>query len=154
MQAAILRVKLHHVDAWNQQRRAIADIYTKRLSLMDIVTPSEAPNTRHVYHLYTVCFVDRDRVQSKLKNAGIASDIYYPCPPHLADPCRPFGYQPGDFPVAEDASREVLSIPLYPEMSEEQVNFIIETVQQILEKENTCRQLTPSNACSTFYYGG
>jgi dTDP-4-amino-4,6-dideoxygalactose transaminase len=135
MQAAILRVKLRHVDAWNEQRRAIAHQYTAQLSAMGIVTPYEAPCTRHVYHLYTVHFTERDRVQSAMKNDGIASDVYYPCPPHLADPCRPFGYQPGDFPIAEQASREALSIPLYPEMSEEQMHFVIETIQRILEKE-------------------
>ncbi len=75
-------------------------------------------------------------IQCALKNDGIASAVYYPRPPHLTDPCRSFGYHPGDFPVTEQASREVLSIPLYPEMSEEQVNFVLETVQQILEKEH------------------
>jgi len=125
------------VDVWNEQRRAIADIYTERLSLMGITPPREAPNTRHVYHLYTVRFADRDRVQSELKNAGVASDVYYPCPPHLADPCRPFGYRPGDFPVAELTSREALSIPLYPEMSTKQIHFVLEKVQGILEKERT-----------------
>lgn len=130
MQAAILRAKLRHVDAWNGQRRAIADIYTKQLSLMGIVTPREALYSKHVYHLYTVRFADRDHVQSELKNAGIASDVYYPCPLHLADPCRLFGYQPGDFPVAELTSREALSIPLYPEMSDEQIHFVLERVNK------------------------
>lgn len=136
MQAAILRVKLRHVDAWNKQRHAIAQLYTAQLSAMDIITPHEAPYTRHVYHLYTLHFAERDRVQSALKNEGIASDVYYPCPPHLADPCRPFGYQPGDFPVSEQASREALSIPLYPEMSEEQISFVFETIQKILKKKH------------------
>jgi dTDP-4-amino-4,6-dideoxygalactose transaminase len=135
MQAAILRVKLRHVDAWNKQRRAIAHQYTAQISRMGIIIPQEDPYARHVYHLYTVRFADRDRVQSELKNAGITSDVYYPRPPHLADPCRPFGYQPGDFPVAEQASREALSIPLYPEMSEEQIHFVLESIQRILEKE-------------------
>lgn len=135
MQAAILRVKLCHLDTWNEQRRAIAHQYTAELSAMGIITPHEAPNTRHVYHLYTVRFSGRDRVQNKLKNCGIATDVYYPCPPHLAAPCRSFGYQPGDFPVAELTSREALSIPLYPEMSEDQVSFVFENIQKILEKQ-------------------
>ncbi|HEU0296192.1 MAG TPA: DegT/DnrJ/EryC1/StrS family aminotransferase [Anaerolineales bacterium] len=136
LQAAILRVKLRHVDAWNDQRRAIAQRYTERLSAMGIVTPQEDQQARHVYHLYTVRFAERDRVQSALKNIGVASDVYYPRPPHLADPCRPFGYRPGDFPVAEQASRETLSIPLYPEMTDKQVSLVLEAVQKVQEKES------------------
>lgn len=136
LQAAILRVKLRHVDAWNDQRRAIAQRYTERLSAMGIVTPQEDQPARRVYHLYTVRFAERDRVQSELKNLGVASDVYYPQPPHLADPCRPFGYRPGDFPVAEQASRETLSIPLYPEMTDKQVSLVLEAVQKVQEKES------------------
>lgn len=134
LQAAILRVKLHHVDAWNEQRRRIAYLYTDKLSKLGIVTPGDAQHTRHVYHLYTVRFKQRDQIKNALKTNGIASDIYYPCPPHLADPCRSLGYQIGDFPFADAASREVLSIPLYPEMSDEQVSFVIETIQKVLEE--------------------
>jgi dTDP-4-amino-4,6-dideoxygalactose transaminase len=134
MQAAILRVKLHHLDEWNAQRRAIASRYTERSSKMGIVTPREMDHARHVYHLYTVRFENRDRIQGELKAAGIASDVYYPQPLHLTVPCQPFGYQPGDFPVAERASREALSLPLYPELTEEQINFVMDTVQQILEE--------------------
>jgi dTDP-4-amino-4,6-dideoxygalactose transaminase len=135
MQAAILRVKLCHVDAWNEQRRVIAHQYTAQFSELGIILPQESPYTRHVYHLYTVRVTNRDRVQGSLKNDGIAADVYYPCPPHLTEPCRSLGYQPGDFPVAERASREALSIPLYPEMSEEQISFVLQRTQQTLEKE-------------------
>jgi dTDP-4-amino-4,6-dideoxygalactose transaminase len=131
LQAAILRVKLQYVDTWNDRRRAIASRYTGRLSRIGIVTPREMDHTRHVYHLYTVRFAARDRIQSELKSAGIASDVYYPQPPHLTDPCRPFGYGPGDFPVAEQASREALSLPLYPEMTEEQLEFVMDNIQRI-----------------------
>jgi dTDP-4-amino-4,6-dideoxygalactose transaminase len=134
LQAAILRVKLRHVDTWNDQRRAIACRYTERFSTMGIVTPREEENAWHVYHLYTVRLANRDRVQIELKNAGIASDVYYPQPLHLTDPCRPLGYQPGDFPVAEQASREALSLPLYPEMAEEQMDFVMDNIQRILER--------------------
>ena len=102
---------------------------------MAIATPQESVYARHIYHLYTIRFADRERLQSKLQNTGIACDVYYPCPPHLAEPCRRLGYQSGDFPVAELASRETLSIPLYPEMKLAQIHFVLETIQQTLEKE-------------------
>ena len=137
LQAAVLRVKLGRLDSWNDRRREIAHFYTERLNGTEIIPPAEAQDTRHVYHLYTLRCKERDRVQAELKSAGIASDVYYPQAPHLTDPCRQYGYLPGDFPVAEQASRETLSIPLYPEMTEAQVNFVIETVQQVGEKEIT-----------------
>jgi dTDP-4-amino-4,6-dideoxygalactose transaminase len=132
IQAAILRVKLQHVDKWNEKRQMIAHQYTKQLSTQGIQTPKEAPDTRHVYHLYTILVKYRERVQNELKNNGIASDVYYPCPPPLAHPCRLFGYKPGDFPIAEQASREALSIPLYPEMTGEQIHFVLDKVGEIL----------------------
>lgn len=135
LQAAILRVKLRHVDIWNDRRREIASRYTEKLSSMGIVTPTETEHARHVYHLYTVRLAERDRIRNALKAQGIASDIYYPQPPHLTEPCRPFGYQPGDFPVAEQASRETLSLPLYPEMNDEQLDFVTDSIQRILESE-------------------
>ena len=134
LQAAILRVKLRYVDLWNQQRRAIASRYTARLSRMGLGTPIETASTRHVYHLYTIRLAERERIQRELKSAGIASDVYYPQPIHLTEPCRDFGYQPGDFPVAEQASRELLSLPLYPEMTEEQQNSVMDNLERILEE--------------------
>jgi dTDP-4-amino-4,6-dideoxygalactose transaminase len=134
MQAAILRVKLQHVDGWNQQRHALASRYTERLSGMGLITPREMDQARHVYHLYTVRLTERDRVQGELKKAGIASDVYYPQPLHLTDPCRSLGYRSGDFPVAEQASREALSLPLYPEMTDEQLTCVMDTMQRILEE--------------------
>lgn len=134
LQAAILRVKLQHVDEWNLRRRVLASQYTERFSGMGIATPVEMEYARHVYHLYTVRFAERDRVQSELKSNGIASDVYYPQPLHLTEPCRPFGYRPGDFPAAEQASREALSLPLYPEMSEVQLDSVTDHIQRILEE--------------------
>ncbi|NJC95735.1 MAG: transcriptional regulator [Anaerolineales bacterium] len=134
LQAAILCVKLHYVDEWNLRRRMLASQYNERFFEMRIVTPREMEDVRHVYHLYTVRFAERDRVQSGLKSNGIASEVYYPQPLHLTDPCRQFGYQPGDFPAAEQASRQVLSLPLYPEMSEAQLDSVTDHIQRILEE--------------------
>ncbi len=117
------------------KRRSIARQYTERLTTMGIVTPMEALDARHVYHLYTVRFSKRHQIQSSLKEAGVASDVYYPQPPHLSDPCRQLGYGPGDFPVAEQASRETLCLPLYPEMTFDQIYIVLDSVQKILERE-------------------
>jgi dTDP-4-amino-4,6-dideoxygalactose transaminase len=125
LQAAILRVKLRHLDAWNGRRRYLAEQYTERLSDLSVRVPYQAPYARHVYHLYVIRVRDRDRVQGYLKEEGIASAVYYPQPLHLTEPCGPLGYHEGDFPLAELASRETLAIPLYPEMLVEQLQEVV-----------------------------
>jgi dTDP-4-amino-4,6-dideoxygalactose transaminase len=130
MQAAILRAKLPHVAAWNERRRLLAQRYNQALAGLDLKLPEEAPGTYHVYHLYVIRSTQRDQLKDALKKAGIASDIYYPQPPYLAEPCRSLGYRPGDFPASDRASRETLALPLYPELSFEQQDLIIETILQ------------------------
>jgi dTDP-4-amino-4,6-dideoxygalactose transaminase len=129
MQAAILRVKLNHLDEWNERRRELAHEYSDRLAGLNLQTPVEAPDRKHVYHLYMVRFTERDKAQSLLKEAGIASEVYYPQPLHLAAPCRSLGYQEGMFPVSEQASRELLALPLYLEMTDGQKQIIFHTLQ-------------------------
>jgi dTDP-4-amino-4,6-dideoxygalactose transaminase len=130
LQAAILRVKLGHVDRWNERRRELAAAYNKSLSrLPDLTLPYQALGVKHVYHLYVVRSQIRDELQRHLKQKGIASGVYYPQPLHLSDPCKGLGYQPGDFPHAERASRETLAIPLYPEMTQEQVNRVVAVIR-------------------------
>lgn len=131
LQAAILRAKLPHLDGWNERRRELAAQYTRRLSgLAGITPPCEAPGARHVYHLYVVRTPERDALQARLKEAGIESAVYYPVPPHLTPMGRELGYGDGDFPVAEQASRETLAIPIYPEMSEEQVAYLLSILSE------------------------
>lgn len=125
LQAAILRVKLRHVDEWNERRRHLARRYGDQLSGLGLGVPYEAPHARHVYHLYVIRVKERDRVRRCLKDAGIACAVYYPQPLHLTEPCRPLGYPEGSFPEAEQASQEMLAIPLYPEMSEEQLQEVV-----------------------------
>jgi len=132
LQAAILRVKLRHLDAWNERRRYLANQYTKRLSSLGIGVPCEAAQATHVYHLYVIRVKERERVQQYLKEEGIASAVYYPQPLHLMEACRPLGYQKGDFPVAEAAAETSLAIPLYPEMSEEQQDACVEVLERAL----------------------
>ncbi len=134
LQAAILRVKLAHVEKWNQRRGEIARCYTEELKTLEgVVTPVEPADGKHVYHLYTLRLAERDRVRAGLKESGIASDVYYPQPLHLTEPCRKLGYQERDFPVAEEASREALSIPLYPEMSEDQIRTVIRSIREMVK---------------------
>ena len=131
LQAAVLRVKLQHLDAWNERRRDLANQYTERLSDLGVGVPCEAPQAKHVYHLYVIQVKDRDRVRQCLKKAGIASAVYYPLPLHLTEPCRHLGFKEGEFPVAERASQETLAIPLYPEMPEEQQQEVVRVLWEL-----------------------
>ena len=133
MQAAILRVKLKHVDAWNTRRREIVEIYNERLGAAGISIPTVAPDRTHVYHLYIIRVKNRERLKEQLKQRGIASEIYYPQPLHLAAPCRELGWVEGSLPVAEQAAQETLALPLYPEMTDEQINEVITTVIELAE---------------------
>jgi len=129
LQAAILRVKLGYLDGWNERRREIAASYDHGLAdLSSISAPHEAAGCRHVYHLYIIRTTARAEIQHALKMAGISSGVYYPQPLHLTQPCRGLGYKEGDFPVSEKACHETLAIPIYPEMSPEQINLVLETL--------------------------
>ena len=134
MQAAVLRVKLQHLDNWNARRAEIAHFYTRHLRELGLRTPVEAPDRTHVYHLYMVAFDHRDEVQQKLKEAGIASEVYYPQPLHLATPIRQFGTGEGMCPVSEGCSQTLLALPVYPEMTGEQINQVLQVVGEVLEK--------------------
>ncbi len=132
LQAAILQAKFPHVDEWNQKRRAIAHYYSKQLALLGVSVPVECDWGKHVYHLYIIRSNRRNELQAFLKQKGIASEVYYPLPPHLCTPCRKFGYQEGDFPHAERASQETLALPLYPELTEAQQDEVIAAIQEFL----------------------
>ncbi len=132
LQAAILQVKLTHLDTWNEQRRAIAARYRAFLSDTGIELPWEEPDTKHVYHLYILRVTERKAVQEHLRSLGIASGIYYPLPLHQLEPYRHLGYGSGSFPEAERAAQETLAIPLYPEMTEAQIETVVSAVKQAM----------------------
>jgi dTDP-4-amino-4,6-dideoxygalactose transaminase len=117
IQAAILRVKLRRLEAWTDLRRQHARAYAALLRRAAIRLPSEARDARHVYHIYAVRTHERDRVRSELHAAGIQAGIHYPIPVHLQPAYANLGYRRGDFPVSERAADEVLSLPLYPELT-------------------------------------
>ncbi|MFQ5676433.1 MAG: DegT/DnrJ/EryC1/StrS family aminotransferase [bacterium] len=132
LQAAILRVKLQHVDAWNERRRALAMVYTKLLAELEIRLPYESPRCKHVYHMYVIQLRERDHIQAYLQKAGIGTAVYYPRPLHLTKPCQMLGYKEGQFKVAEKASNETLAIPLYPEMTNEQQQRVMHTLARAM----------------------
>jgi dTDP-4-amino-4,6-dideoxygalactose transaminase len=131
MQGAILRVKLRHLEEWNETRRARAQLYTQLLAHSTQVTlPIEAGDRRHVYHIYAVRSRDRDRLQRQLQAEGIQSGIHYPIPVHLQPAHADLGYSEGAFPASEAAAREVLSLPVFPEMNAEDVRNVVAAVRQ------------------------
>lgn len=129
LQAAILQAKFPYLDAWNEKRRKLAYRYNEKLDSSGIVIPVEREWAKHVYHLYIIRSVRRDELQTFLKQKGIASEVYYPLPPHLSVPCRRIGYKEGDFPSAELAARETLALPLYPELTLAQQDEVIAAVK-------------------------
>jgi dTDP-4-amino-4,6-dideoxygalactose transaminase len=127
IQAGLLRVKLRRLAAWTEQRRERARHYDKLFhdAGAPIVLPRSAPWSRPVYHLYVVRSAGRDRLREDLAAAGIETGVHYPIPLHLARPYETFGNRPGDFPIAERAAAEVLSLPMYPQLSSEQQELVV-----------------------------
>lgn len=121
LQGAILRVKLRHLERWTESRRAVAAQYGKLLAGSGAGLPYEAPYARHVYHAYTIRTPQRDATREHLEKSGVQTGLHYPVPVHLQPGYADLGYQRGDFPVAEQAAKEVLSLPIYPELTESQV---------------------------------
>jgi dTDP-4-amino-4,6-dideoxygalactose transaminase len=115
-QGAVLRVKLRHLEQWTESRRALVRKYNELLADCNLETPVEMPWARHVYHVYTVRSEERDRLQAALNDEGIQTGIHYPVPVHLQPAYADLGYGPGAFPQAEAAAKQVLSLPLYPEL--------------------------------------
>jgi dTDP-4-amino-4,6-dideoxygalactose transaminase len=124
LQGAILRVKLRHLDAWTDARRSRAAEYDRFLRGSDVVRPVEMPYARHVYHIYAIRTADRAELQRSLQSHGIQTGIHYPIPVHLQEGYRDLGYVAGDFPHSEKAAREVLSLPMYPELSNIQAEVV------------------------------
>ncbi|MGO6880493.1 DegT/DnrJ/EryC1/StrS family aminotransferase [Rhizobium ruizarguesonis] len=117
IQGAILRIKLRHLEAWTEARRAHGRRYTLLLGgSANLRTPVEIADRRHVYHVYAIRSRDRDQLQRVLSEEGIQSGLHYPIPVHLQKAHADLGYKAGDFPISEAAAREVLSLPIYPEM--------------------------------------
>jgi dTDP-4-amino-4,6-dideoxygalactose transaminase len=132
LQAAILRVKLRHLDAWNRERRERVAAYDRALAdLPGVTLPRERAGARSAWHLYTIRTAERDRLAEELKAKGIATAVHYPRPIHLQPAMAPAGGRTGDLPVSEQLSREVLCLPLYPELPLEAVERVASTVRAL-----------------------
>jgi len=130
LQAALLRIKLPHLEQWNARRQALAAAYRRNLSsLPGITLPETAAGREHVYHLFVIRCSRRDALQAHLHARGIAAGIHYPLPLHLQPAFAALGYRAGDFPVAEAAAHEVLALPLYPELSDDAVVRVCDAVR-------------------------
>jgi dTDP-4-amino-4,6-dideoxygalactose transaminase len=131
-QGAILRVKLRHLEAWTEARRAVVRLYDELLADSGVETPTEMPWGRHVYHVYTLRSDDRDGLQAALQADGIQTGIHYPVPAHLQPAYADLGYGRGAFPRAEAAAEQVLSLPLYPELSPQTVAQVAGAVKKAI----------------------
>ncbi len=133
MQGAVLRAKLPHLDDWNARRRKHALRYRTLLKdLKNITVMSEQPDCESNYHLFVIRVKNRDTVRQKLTGLGIGTGIHYPIPLHLLPACAPLGYHAGDFPVSEQLAREILSLPMFPEMTEQQQDAVIAALRSAL----------------------
>jgi dTDP-4-amino-4,6-dideoxygalactose transaminase len=129
VQAALLRVKLKRLNAWNERRRKIAAHYAKGLAGLSLTLP-EPIDASHVFHVYAVLSERRDELQAFLAARGVPTIIYYPQPLHLQKLYAAMGWRAGDFPVAEEVAQKILPLPMYPELADEQVEYVISTARQ------------------------
>jgi dTDP-4-amino-4,6-dideoxygalactose transaminase len=135
LQAAILRVKLGHLDEWSGARRSRAAYYDRLLQgIPGVERPKTAENREHVFHQYTVRVAQREGVSKELAERGIPSTVYYPVPIHLQPIYDSLGYKQGDLPETERASHEVLSLPIYPELTDLQIELVVASLADVVRR--------------------
>jgi len=129
IQAAILRVKLPYLEQWNEARRAHAQTYTEQLRGKVETVPIEEPRAKHVYYVYVVQVQNREAFRKHLEQQGIATGIHYPIPIHLQPACAQYGYTRGMLPVTESVTERIVSLPMYPELTNEQISHVVSAVK-------------------------
>ena len=134
IQAAVLDTKLAHLNRWNEQRREAARRYDRLLADLDVVTPVEMPYAEHIYHLYVIRVRNRDRVKQELAAREVYCGLHYPVPLHLLDAYKRLAIPKGRYPVTEEVTSEILSLPMYPEISEAAQQYVAESLADVLEK--------------------
>jgi dTDP-4-amino-4,6-dideoxygalactose transaminase len=134
MQGAVLGVKLKYLPRWTQARRRLADRYLDLLAEAPLQLPTEAPERRHVWHLFVVLHPERDRIRRELEARGVQSGMHYPIPLHLQKAYQHLGHRAGDFPVAERIGRECLTLPMFPDMTEAQQDWVVDALRTILSE--------------------
>lgn len=130
LQAVVLRAKLPHLAEWNEQRREHAHLYNELLKGTPVVTPVECSGNKPVYHLYVLRAPRRDELQAWLKTQSVFAGIHYPVPIHLQNSMQSLGYKAGDLPVTEKAVSEILSLPMYAELTNEQIEYVVAQVKE------------------------
>jgi dTDP-4-amino-4,6-dideoxygalactose transaminase len=135
IQAGVLRIKLRRLEAWNESRRRNAALYDELLSSIPGVTiPFQADFATSVYHLYVILVDDRDGLQKYLGEKGVGSGLHYPVPLHLQKAYASDGYKEGDFPVTESVARRLLSLPMFPELKKDQIEYVAACIKQFMTK--------------------
>jgi dTDP-4-amino-4,6-dideoxygalactose transaminase len=138
LQGAILNKKLSYLPDWNKARRKHAQRYTKFLkSVEKIKTPIEVDYAHHVYHLYVIETPERNLLQSFLKKHNIVTGIHYPIPIHLQLPYRKKGYKIGHFPITETKAKRILSLPMFPELREEEIDYVVEHIDKFVKSQKS-----------------
>jgi dTDP-4-amino-4,6-dideoxygalactose transaminase len=136
-QGAVLDVKLKYLDEWTEKRRKNAKLYNQLFQDVEgIVVPREMPSVKHVYHLYVIRVKEREKLQHYLNDNGIASGFHYKYPLHLQKAYRHLGYKEGDFPVTEKVMKEIISLPMYPELTEEQIEYVAHHVIKFVKNNH------------------
>jgi dTDP-4-amino-4,6-dideoxygalactose transaminase len=136
IQAAVLSIKLGHLDGANYLRRKHVLEYNQAFAGIDeVLTPFEAKYARHVYHVYAIRVQERDALLRHLQEKGVGCAVHYPVPIHLQRACRNLGYKEGAFPIAENLAEEFLSLPMFPELTEEQVEHVARSVSEAVGVE-------------------
>jgi dTDP-4-amino-4,6-dideoxygalactose transaminase len=134
LQAAILRVKLRHLDRWSEGRAKNAALYDRLFEGARVGRPYHDPRTRHIYNQYVIRVADRDSLRQHMTDRGVGTEIYYPVPLHLQKCFANLGYQEGSMPHSEAAARETLALPIYPELTEEQIRYVATTVREFTDR--------------------
>jgi dTDP-4-amino-4,6-dideoxygalactose transaminase len=135
IQAAVLRIKLNHLPSWNESRRQNARYYNDLLAeTPGIALPIEREFATSVYHLYVIHLEDRDELQKHLNAKGIATGLHYPVPLHLQDAYRHLEYPEGTFPVSENSAAHLLSLPMFPELKKEQIEYVADHIIHFMKK--------------------
>jgi len=135
IQAGVLRIKLRRLETWNEARRRNAKHYNELLSTVKGVTvPLEANGSRHVYHLYVILVDDRDGLQKYLNDKGIGTGLHYPVPLHLQKAYSHNGHKEGEFPVTESVAKRLLSLPMFPELTKAQIEYVAQSIKEFMNK--------------------
>ncbi|MFA5373826.1 MAG: DegT/DnrJ/EryC1/StrS family aminotransferase [Candidatus Omnitrophota bacterium] len=133
LQAAVLRVKLRYLDKWNKMRRAAAVEYDRLLKdVPGVVLPYTARCSSHIYHIYAVRVKNRDKLVEHLKASGIGVMVNYPIPLHLQEVYKGLGYKKGDFPQAEQVSKEIISLPMHPYLAKREIKYVVEKIKEVV----------------------